>query len=68
MNNCDRQGKMKYTPCPIMSPVEEETLAMAFVPWQYFHNVYDPDKALMCGTIFPELNLPFMGKRGACKL
>ncbi len=40
--------------------------AMAYVPWQYFDKVYDPKKALRQATIFPELDLPFLGKRG-CK-
>jgi len=39
-------------------------LAMAYVPWQKFQNTYEPDKALAAGTIFPELNKPFLGKRG----
>ncbi|MGN0140646.1 MAG: spore coat associated protein CotJA [Roseburia sp.] len=37
-------------------------LAMAYVPWQYYKETYDPDKALEIGTIFPELNKPFMEK------
>lgn len=39
-------------------------VAMAYVPWQYFQDVYEPDKALLYGTIFPELNKPFYGKGG----
>lgn len=39
-------------------------VAMAYVPWQYFREVYEPDKALQYGTIFPELNKPFYGKGG----
>lgn len=39
-------------------------VAMAYVPWQYFTNVYDNEKALQAGTIFPELDLPFLGGRG----
>ena len=39
-------------------------VAMAYVPWQFFRDVYEPDKALQCGTIFPELNKPFFGKGG----
>lgn len=40
-------------------------LAMAYVPWQHWNQTYPLDKALACGTIFPELNKPFSGKRGA---
>jgi hypothetical protein len=36
--------------------------AMAYVPWQTFTKAYEPQKALMTGTIFPELDKPFSGK------
>lgn len=42
-------------------------LAMAYVPWQRFGQTYDLCKALSAGTIFPELNKPFCGKRGKCR-
>lgn len=45
-------------------PLENMPLAMAYVPWQCFDHVYEVDKALNYGTIFPELNKPFFGKRG----
>ncbi len=67
MNNCDRQNMESYMPYPAVSSLKDEPIAMAYVPWQYFHSTYDPDKALMIGTIFPELNKPFLGKRGACQ-
>ena len=41
----------------------EYVLAMAYVPWQYLTTLYEPDKALKVGTIFPELNKPFEGRR-----
>lgn len=37
-------------------------LAMAYVPWQHYKETYDPDKALEVGTIFPELDKPFLGR------
>lgn len=43
----------------------EFALAMAYVPWQYFTTVYEPDKALERGTIFPELDKPFLAE-GRC--
>lgn len=46
-------------------PLANMPLAMAYVPWQFFQDVYEPDKALQYGTIFPELNKPFYG-RGGC--
>ena len=42
-------------------------IAMAYVPWQFFHETFEPDKALECGTIFPELSKPFYGKGGCPK-
>ncbi|MCI8495097.1 MAG: spore coat associated protein CotJA [Lachnospiraceae bacterium] len=42
-------------------------IAMAYVPWQFMNETYEPDKALQCGTIFPELNKPFYGKGGCMK-
>ncbi|MCI8860343.1 MAG: spore coat associated protein CotJA [Lachnospiraceae bacterium] len=42
-------------------------IAMAYVPWQFMHETYEPDKALQYGTIFPELNKPFYGKGGCMK-
>lgn len=34
-------------------------LAMAYVPWQQWNNIYEPSKGLWVGTIFQELDLPF---------
>ena len=36
-------------------------LAMAYVPFQQWEELYDADKALNRGTLFPELDLPFEG-------
>ena len=38
-------------------------LAMAYVPMQSWGETYDGLKALDSGTIFPELDLPFCGRR-----
>lgn len=40
---------------------------MAYVPWQYFDTVYETDKALEIGTIFPELNKPFLAEGRGCR-
>ena len=45
---------------------EGAPLAMAYVPWQRWTNLYELNTALLHGTIFPELDLPFMAKGGAC--
>ena len=39
-------------------------LAMAYVPMQCLKNAYSLEQALMEGTLFPELNKPFMGCKG----
>ena len=46
---------------------EKYPLAMAYVPWQQFRNLYDLDRALQVGTIFAELDKPFTGKGGMCR-
>ena len=46
---------------------EEYPVAMAYVPWQYWNAVYDLEKGLAYGTIFPELNKPFLGVRGGLR-
>lgn len=66
MLNYERQRMQHDSPCAKMLSKNEESLAMAYVPWQHFNNVYEPDKAILCGTIFPELNKPFYGRKGAC--
>ena len=39
-------------------------LAMGYVPWKNFGCTYEPAQALQVGTIFPELDKPFYGRRG----
>ena len=41
-------------------------IAMAYVPWQTWHHIYDSCKALERGTIFEELDKPFLGQRRVC--
>lgn len=42
----------------------DRPLAMAYVKWQQFDRIYDDlEKAYRIGTIFPELNMPFTGRR-----
>ena len=39
-------------------------VAMAYVPWQQMTSIFeDLEKAYCYGTIFPELNKPFTGRR-----
>ena len=40
-------------------------IAMAYVPWQHFTSIYENlEEAFQAGTIFPELNKPFYGRKG----
>ena len=39
------------------------SLAMCYVPWQKWQNIYKPENALCAGTIFQELDLDFLGRR-----
>lgn len=48
-------------PMPAMEDCSWQVPGMAYVPWQVFSQTYDPRKALMAGTIFPELDKPFSG-------
>ena len=47
-------------PTPLPSVVVE---AMAYVPFQQYKTVYSEDKGFERGTIFPELDKPFLGTR-----
>ena len=41
--------------------LKDYPLASVYSPLQEFRNLYDRDTAMKHGTIFEELNLPFMG-------
>lgn len=44
--------------------IDNFPIAMAYVPWQSMDKMYDDlEKAFRAGTIFPELNKPFTGRR-----
>ncbi len=63
MNNCyDQFSPSQFSSqqfCPEKFPV-----AMAYVPWQKLDKIYeDLDDAFHEGTLFPELNKPFYGRR-----
>ena len=43
---------------------ERYAIAMAYVPWQHLTKIYENlEEAYCVGTIFPELNKPFLGRR-----
>ena len=61
----DRRSGNPGAGCPEMcrKPVDTMTIAMAYVPWQSWSGVYPLEKGWNIGTLFPELNKPFMGRR-----
>lgn len=47
---------------------EQFPVAMAYVPWQRLDKIYENLAEAYCeGTLFPELNKPFTGRRCAKK-
>ena len=56
---CNAQGGRAAMRYSIDAP-----LAMAYVPWQQWRDLYEPCKALERGTLFMELDKPFLGKGG----
>lgn len=45
---------------PACSDAEEFPIGMAYVPWQTFRDLYCYEKALCVGSIFQELDKPFV--------
>lgn len=64
MHNCNCRTRQSATPVPlpyINHCASNQELAMAYVPWQRFRELYEADQALRHGTIFKELHKPFQG-------
>ena len=53
MDRCDDHHKK--------DPLAGLPIAMAYVPWQCWGETYKPAEGWNRGTIFPELDLPFLG-------
>lgn len=70
-NNPRQNSCRRDTECmemPMMKPVKPcgmPSLAMSYVPWQQWGNLYQADEGYHQGTIFKDLNMPFTGK-GMC--
>ena len=54
----------RTTPVMRKETYDDMSLAMAYVPWQVWRDIYDAEKGFHCGTIFQELNMPYLGKGG----
>ena len=59
-------GMRRMDGCPDTSDFfpADIPLAMAYVKWQEWQNMYEPCEALERGTLFQELDKPFLGKGG----
>lgn len=64
MNNYNQNNHYNRFANSNCTSIDSLPLAMAYVPWQSWQNVYEPCKGLQMGTIFADLNFPFLGKRG----
>ena len=55
--------------CPEIRNVfpEGTPLAMSYIPWQQWREIYEPDTGFTHGTIFKELDKPFLWKGGRCR-
>ena len=65
--NCDMRCRMDNDMSSRrgnMNDMEGFALAMAYVPWQQWGEVYPLNTGLQRGTIFPELDKPFF--KGRC--
>ena len=43
--------------------IDSLSLAMSYVPWQTWEDLYKPEDGFQQGTIFKQLNKPFTGRR-----
>jgi len=55
---------MHRSTCSAAITISDKPVAMAYVPWQEWHSLYNVEKGLHCGTIFEELHKPFRGAGG----
>lgn len=61
---CGYKPNMQSDMMPITyDAIDSFPVGMCYVPWQNWNQIYDLDKGFACGTIFPELNKPFLGSR-----
>ncbi len=64
---CGCKSNMDTVYRPVSKLPPNPTVTMAYVPFQEDITEYDSEKALMCGTAFPDLNRPFHGKAAGCR-
>ena len=62
-SGCNGNGKCNTaTPTRGSWGLKDYPLALVYAPLQVFRNLYDRETALQKGTLFSELDLPFMGE------
>lgn len=63
----EEKSPAKVCECkPVMGKFPQSTpVGMMYVPFQKWEEPYDPELAHSRGTIFPSLDLPFIGKEAA---
>lgn len=61
--------EQRREPLCVEKPLPDDPqVAMAYVPFQFLGEMYEPEKAFLCGTLFPELNKPFAeGRKGGSR-
>lgn len=69
MTECDSCSTRMENSCEECGNSNQDKLrgmavAMGYVPWQNFECTYDTMEGFRAGTIFPELDKPFYGRRG----
>ena len=62
--DCDRCSSNTNNGNIDRNSIDNLPVAMAYVPMQRWERVYEPERGLKEGTMFPELNLPFKGYQG----
>jgi hypothetical protein len=61
--NLDEMSRKMETMDDTMGETDQKrALAMAYVPWQRWGNTYEPSVALKRGTLYPDLDFPFIGE------
>jgi len=63
MNSMDTSNSNLYS-SPDFMP-KNPVLGMAYVPFQSLGEMYDAEQGFENGTLFPELNKPFLAKWGS---
>ena len=59
INSRDMRGMIPQMSNYSNLDIENMPIAMAYVPFQQWQNIYEPRQAFQRGTIFKELDLPF---------